>query len=1086
VTAPAAEVAPLLEGRANLAIAAINAPNQCVISGESVALAETVETLRERGVSVKELVVSQAFHSPLMTEVFDEFLAVLAGISFHEPRLTLISNLTGKVARPAELSTPEYWVRHIGEPVHFAAGMRALERRGRHVFVEIGPSASLTSLAKRCVTAADHRWITSVHPKDPDGSTIRKAVAQLYTAGVSVNWQGFYAGRPARRITLPSYPFDRKRYWLPDGAGSATTGGSAHHPLLGAAVSTVAHPVSEFVTAVTPASPGYLGDHLVGGQRTVPAAGHIEALLAVQDAVFGEVGALSGLTIGEPAVLADDAPFELRTRLTRLTCGGADLLVYSECTGRHVVHARALLPATAASRSAALTEPGLLLLSTAIGTDAPATVVSGAELYTSLHDAGLDLGDSFTVIESIALQGDGLGVAELRGGPSSLVEQLPPALLEAAWHTVAAVSGEPATFTPVRAESVRLLKKPRAATLKMIVRVTDGQTVDEDLVADVLLLEGESPVAELIGVGLRRVEPGGDTRGHFLHRMHWVPSEIEPSAPGRARHLLVIGRGIDPALADAADRAGMRLSFASTVEQAARVLREDAPTDVSWFWRRADTGPVGVPALRDECAANFTELLEVLGLLAECGFGRGQRLWLVTERAQQLIGDDPGTGEQLAASTLWGFGQVLLNEYPAYRPTLVDLAAAGDAAVLVEELLGKDTGEFQVCYRGRLRHVRRLRPYDPVSDVDGRREVIVRPDRSYLITGGLGALGLVTAEKLVDLGARHIVLVSRGMQPSPEAAESWDRLRTRAEITVHRADLGSPNDVAELMNLLRRDENPLAGVVHAAGALADAPISAQTWPSIEALFGPKVYGSWLLHEATATMPGLDFFVAYSSAASVVGGASQSNYAAANAFLDQLCHWRAAQGLPGLAINWGPWSEVGMSARLSGPHVLALEREGIRFFSPAKALRALASLLGSHAPQVAGGEVDWPKFMAAKPVASALYSELYERAEDGARTLDVTELLGLGRSERCAALRGFIIATVGKVLHIEDLEEIEPTAEFTRLGMDSLVAVELKNAVESATMIPLPPTAVFDYPTAEQLAEFVDRELVPSNEQEEAA
>ncbi|SDD18120.1 type I polyketide synthase [Actinokineospora iranica] len=964
VTAPAEDVAPLLDGYDDLAMAAYNAPSQCVVSGASASLAEVTAKLAEQGVTVKPLAVSHAFHSPLMTEVFDEFRAELNGITFHEPRLTLISNLTGKVARVAQISDPEYWVRHIGEPVDFAAGMAALQRRGKHVFIEVGPSGALTALAKKCVDAAEHRWITSAHPKDPEGATIRKSVAQLYTAGITVAWAAFHGDRAGTRLVLPTYAFDRKRYWLPEGKGNyaRAVGG---HPLLGAEV------------------PGEAGTREFRAQAAEApnAEALLDLLFAVQDKVFGETARpvtdvrLTALPPGESEAV------DLRTVLTE---------------DAHVrVH---------------------------VGETIVATATIGAPQADSR--AGFD--------------GTEIGLV---GEPA---EYLP--------STVFSVVGD---GVPFRVGAVRLVKKPRSSALRAVVRAAEPTFVDEDVRADVAVYEGDRLVAELSEVGLSHGTPGD-----FLHRMHWEPIPVtEPTVALAPRRVVVLNRDADPALAASAEVAGVTLRFG------AEHVGDD-PTDVVWFWRQLEGS--GVDGLRAENEHNFTNLLATLKTLSETGFGRAQRLWLVTERAQVLPGDDLAPPERLAAATLWGFGQVLLNEFPPYRPTLVDTDGVDG---LLAELRAKDVGDFQVAYRDGVRHVRRLRPHT----ADGGHAVRIRDDRTYLITGGLGALGLVTAEKLVALGARHIALVGRRGTPAADAAEIWERLHDRAEVTVHQGDLGDAADVRRIFADLAKG-HPLAGVVHAAGGLADAPIPAQTWESIDGLFGPKVYGSWLLHEATKDLPELDFFVAFSSAASVVGGVSQSNYAAANAFLDQLCHWRAAQGLPALAVNWGPWSEVGMSARLSDLHVKALEHEGVKFFTPAKALRALTALLGGDAPQVAAGEVDWPRFMAAKPVASGLYSELFTPADGGDSGLDPDELRGLPRGERIAAIRDFIRRTVARILLVEDVNDVEVGAEFVRMGMDSLASVDLKNTLESAVRVPLPSGVTFDHPTPTLLAEFVDLSL----------
>jgi acyl transferase domain-containing protein len=215
VAAPAETVAPLLAARPDLAIAAINAPRQCVLSGGRAALADIVETLTERGVNTRLLAVSHAFHSPLMNEVLAEFRAALSDLTFRQPQLTMVSTVTGAVG--TEVADPEYWVRQIVEPVDFQAAMRTLHARGRHVFVEIGPAATLTSLARKCVPVEDHVWLSSTRQSDVDGSAILDAVARAYTAGLAIDWAELHRDHAHTMVELPTYAFEHRRYWLPVG-----------------------------------------------------------------------------------------------------------------------------------------------------------------------------------------------------------------------------------------------------------------------------------------------------------------------------------------------------------------------------------------------------------------------------------------------------------------------------------------------------------------------------------------------------------------------------------------------------------------------------------------------------------------------------------------------------------------------------------------------------------------------------------------------------------------------------------------------------------------------------------------------------
>jgi NAD(P)-dependent dehydrogenase (short-subunit alcohol dehydrogenase family)/acyl carrier protein len=357
----------------------------------------------------------------------------------------------------------------------------------------------------------------------------------------------------------------------------------------------------------------------------------------------------------------------------------------------------------------------------------------------------------------------------------------------------------------------------------------------------------------------------------------------------------------------------------------------------------------------------------------------------------------------------------------------------------------------------------------------------------YVVSGGLGGLGLVTATKLADLGARHLVLVSRSGRPAPEAAGVLSALAERCEVTRARADLGDPTDVRALFAELRAGALPVGGIVHAAGRAGTSLIGAMTWEAVDEQLHAQAYGGWLLHEASLDLPELDFFAVHSSISAVIGGATQAHYAAAFSFLDGLVAWRARQGLPALAVNWGMWSRVGVSARLEENLAGELERGGIRFFSPARALRTLERLLPGPAPQYLAGEWDWPRYVSSSPTKNALYTRVVgdrvPKPADGAAAaagpaIDLAALIARPRSERLAEVGKVVLASVAAALHAEDDEGVDLATEFVALGLDSLMALELKTSLESTFKVALPASLAFDHPSPLHLTEFLDAQLAP--------
>lgn len=529
VAAPAEEIEPLLEPYPDLGIGAINSPGQCVLSGGRAALEHAVAELRGRGYQVTLLNVPVASHSSLMAEIAEPLREVLEKIEFREPSFTLVSNVTGKVARFSELATPEYWIRHLCETLDFAGGMRSIERRGRHVFIEIGPSSSLTTPAVQCVAAEEHVWLVSAHPDDPDGTALQQSLAELYLAGLPVDWRAVHAGREGARIVLPNYVFDRKRYWLPNDATRhrpvAGLGGTrTSHPLLGEErASTAGEGVREFATRISRHHPAYLGEHTVAGRPFLPVAAYLETVLALQDAVHGETARpVEDIVFHETLFLPDDDAVELRTRLA--PGGGVEIAsVTAEGERCHL---------TATLREHRAEEPPAYLRRGAL--DEPAEVLDAEAVYKVYQDLGLDYGPRFRLLRWAGKVTESMVVGEVTGVPADALEHLPPTLMDAATHTLGAVVDGTTGYVAVRCAGFRLFKKPKAEVLRAVLQIRPAERPDEEFTASLVLLEGARTVFELVGLAFARLpEPVADAAGNAV--LDAAELERLRAAPRRAR-----------------------------------------------------------------------------------------------------------------------------------------------------------------------------------------------------------------------------------------------------------------------------------------------------------------------------------------------------------------------------------------------------------------------------------------------------------------------------------------------------------------------------------------------------------------------
>ncbi|HEX6385525.1 MAG TPA: SDR family NAD(P)-dependent oxidoreductase, partial [Anaerolineae bacterium] len=361
-------------------------------------------------------------------------------------------------------------------------------------------------------------------------------------------------------------------------------------------------------------------------------------------------------------------------------------------------------------------------------------------------------------------------------------------------------------------------------------------------------------------------------------------------------------------------------------------------------------------------------------------------------------------------------------------------------------------------------------------------------DSTYLISGGAGGLGLATAQWMVERGARHLVLMSRSGAATPPAQAAIDAM-AQAGATVHlaRADVTQVEQVAQLLDEIRQSMPPLRGVIHAAGVLDDGILLQLNPERLRKVMAPKIDGAWNLHSLTLEDP-LDFFVLFSSGASVLGSPGQGNYVAANAFLDALAHQRHALGLPAIAINWGAWAEVGLATRAD--RVQHLSQQGIIPFTPAQGVELMGRILAANPVQMLAVAMDWAKLLRLyqPPFLSYLAEEVAQETGPSARQEAGklrAELLAVAPKERPQLAERFLREQIAKVLRSSP-DKIDVHQPLTSLGIDSLMAVELKNRVETEMQIALPVTALLQGPTLAQLASVLLEQLTEQSPEPVAA
>lgn len=362
---------------------------------------------------------------------------------------------------------------------------------------------------------------------------------------------------------------------------------------------------------------------------------------------------------------------------------------------------------------------------------------------------------------------------------------------------------------------------------------------------------------------------------------------------------------------------------------------------------------------------------------------------------------------------------------------------------------------------------------------------LLAADATYLITGGLGALGLSVARWMIEQGARNLVLMGRDTGRE-QAQQTVRELQSQgARVVVEQGDVAYRPDLARVLARIDSSMPPLKGVVHAAGILEDGVLEQQAWDRFARVFPAKVQGAWNLHKSTESVA-LDFFVLFSSVAAVFGSPGQGNYAAANAFLDALAQHRRALGQPALAIDWGPWSDAGFAAGVDQRGQQRWAALGVRALRPEQGLAALGQLLSDDAVQAIALAVEWPALIRQFPrgAGTSLFAQMAAEVErrgtvsSAAGHADLLRRLREARpAEAVELLRDFLRGQVAQLLGFDPDHPLDTAQGLLEMGMDSLMAVDLRNRLFAAIGHSLSPTVVFDYPTIDALTGYLARDVL---------
>lgn len=1111
-----------------VSIAAHNGSNNYVVSGDRDAVETILTKAEEMGIRVKRLKVSNAFHSLLMNPILDEFRDYIGEVSFKEAQCRYLSCLYARELNKGEILDVDYWTKHVRDSVRFYEAINSIENKEEYAFLEVGSTRVLSALCKMNLNEKS-TIVASLKRGEDDATQIACAIAELYVSGVDFDWEIIqYLGKDRwKRVSLPTYPYDKEVYGMPlyyDHSGNQEVVAKVH-PLLGERIESPKFDnMVIFQRKFKADEPFFMSEHVIFEVPISPAAAHMSFILSAVKEVKNPISCtIKSVEFRIPLAVVTDAERIVQFCLKEIDSENLEFEIVSRDVDGNIEWQTHATGKVEINYSKGTTERTYTYDEMNEWELDKVTPEEGT--YRLMRETGFYLGDGFRRITK---------VAHLPGSMEEYVSDIEP--LDTVPNRKDYVM-YPGTIDSIFQTGIYKEVAKRLQGTELVVTDKDENMIpyymeeltynyeeSEKLLAYTSIISTDNhfitsnvdvfnekrelvlKLRKLMAKVTNRVDLLSGIQNMnmpFYYASTWVEKdEVNELSQNTTEKYIVVAENSKEAepFVKAFDKYAIQVGIVVNGEETNRdnntyvinqadpqnwkdlvneVVKTDAAEKVVFIYcNGCEDSQVDGTAVSD---APLKGLLYLSKAMIESSDTQKLGLKIITKNAEVPAEEKVSNLNQ---ATIWGLSKVLGIEMSNIYQGIIDI---GEEALteteFVNEVMGKSNDEVSL-FNGK-RYVQRV-----VKTSLKKEKAIVlemKEDASYLITGGTGAVGMVYVEALVELGAKKLLLSCR-KQPSELVLQKIEEYKKNGvQIELVFADVSDEDSTRSAFAAISKEMFPIAGIIHAAGVLEDKMLTDQTWESFEKVLNPKVMGAVHVIE-NVNKEALDFVVFVSSITSMIGNIGQSNYAAANYFMNQYAITLRNSGIPAYAVCWGPWQTGGM-ANSNKNITKNMDAMGLSPISNEVGKKLIQQFLEKPENKLIIADIDWKKMSNSlkgdRQVAllESLVQRSVQMTDSSEESDKIYEELNQmeSKEERIDYVCLVLQKICGSIMGFSKYDQLDVNSTLGEQGADSLIMFTMRSAINKMLKIEMEVSTFYNYPTLAMLAVYLVEDVLNLNE-----